>query len=210
MNKLIYITFSVLLFCACQTDTVPSFPDEEIEGVQKEIRDKPVVEEERPFELYYQQFIMSLASGDPASFKGLVHPEFGSYLIEAEGALPSIASITDIAMVLRKVSERSVLDFNNVFVSAPLIEDTLPTVDCDSPDGFYSKQGTFVADVNTLSEQQIWKYVGLDEAEQESIAKLADTINKTIVNTTGFTAYFSKIGDDWYLTFLDIRVPCTA
>ena len=137
-------------------------------------------------------------------------PEFGCYLIENPGAIPLITKITDVEAVLRKATNISTLDFSNIALSASLTEDSLPTVDCDSPDGFYSKEGTFVADVNTFSEEQLWKYIGMDEAEQGPIAKLAETINKTIVNTAGFKAYFSKIGDEWYITFFDIRVPCTA
>lgn len=199
-----------LALTACETDKPLAFEEEELLEVQERLDTIIIEEEERPFALYYHQLVMAFASGDAASFNGLIHPDLGCYLIEAPGAIPAISKITDVENVLRKGSERSFLDFDNVFLSFPLTEDSLPTVDCDSPDGFYSKEGTFVQDINTLTKETIWKYVGLDDESQRQIAELAETVNKTIVNTAGFIAYFSKIDDVWYITFIDIRVPCTA
>ena len=153
---------------------------------------------------------MSLATGDPTSFNSLVHPEFGCYLIESPGAVPVITPITHIDMVIKSGAGRPVLDFSNVLKSHELKDESLPIVDCDSPDGFYSKAGTFVQDVNALAEQKIWEHIGITETDQEPISKLANTVKKTIINTAGFTVYFSQIADEWYVTFFDIRIPCTA
>lgn len=204
------------MFGACTPDnngkSLSLENEENIETTQPKV-DSPEVsfkEEERPFGLYYHQLLMSLASHDPPSFNELIHPEKGCYLIEAPGAMPMMTRITNVETVFRAGSKRTILDFSDSFISFALQEETLPTIDCDSPDGFYSKEGTFVEDVNKFAEEQIWKYAGLEELEQKSIEELAGTINKTIINTAGFKAYFSKIDGVWYLTFFDIRVPCTA
>ena len=190
----------------------PTFSDEEIESMQVEVDGAELKKEksDRPFEFYYHQLMMALASGDPTGFNKLVHPEFGCYLIESPGAVPVIMRITDIDMVIKRGANQPVIDFSNVFRSHALKNESLPTVDCDSPNGFYSKTGVFVQDINTLAEQKIWEHIDMKETDQEPISKLADTVNKTIINTVGFTVYFSQIGDEWYVTFLDIRVPCTA
>jgi len=206
------LAFLMVSFGACQMEDAPTLVQEEVETVQSQIDAMPAeeVKNDRPFGLYYHQLLMALASNDPASFNDLIHPENGCYLIESPGAIPAITLITDVGMVMRKGTERGLLDWDNAFLSFSLTEESLPTIDCDSPDGFYSKEGTFVDDVNGLAEGQIWKYVGLDDKDKATIALLAGTITKTIVNTAGFTAYFSKIDDEWYITFFDIRVPCTA
>ena len=209
-NIALFVSFALWL-TSCQTENSPAFSDEEIEKVQERVTAIPVEkDEERPFTFYYQQLVVALASGDHAGFNGLIHPEFGCYLIEAPGAVPVITQITNVDKALRKGSERLIINFNDVFLTFPLTEDRLPTIDCDSPEGFYSKEGTYVEDVNNLAEEKIWKYIGLDSAAQKPISELANTVEKTIVNTAGFTAYFSKIGAEWYITFFDIRVPCTA
>jgi len=209
-NTVLFACFALSL-TSCQTDKSPAFSEEEREKVQEREKAIPTEkDEERPFTFYYQQLVVALASGDAAGFNGLIHPEFGCYLIEAPGAIPVITRITNMDNALRKGSERLIMDSNDVFLTFPLTEDRLPTIDCDSPEGFYSKEGTYVEDVNNLAEEKIWKYIGLDSAAQNSISELANTVNKTIVNTAGFTAYFSKIGTEWYITFFDIRVPCTA
>lgn len=205
-----------MLLNACGSEEGKTLPleneEEDIETVQYRIDSVAgeAKDEERPFALYYHQLLMALASGDAPSFNELIHPDKGCYLIEAPGALPVITRISDVSQVVRQGSERPLLDFSDNIISFALQEESLPTIDCDSPEGFYSKEGTFVADVNTFGEEQIWKYVGLEEAEQTLIATLSQTINKTIINTAGFKAYFSKIDGQWYLTFFDIRIPCTA
>ncbi|MBL4735511.1 MAG: hypothetical protein JKY18_09275 [Flavobacteriales bacterium] len=202
----------LLAFSACQMEEIPTLSEEDVQSIQERIDTAPLqeVKKERPFELYYHQLLKALASRDPEGFNNLVHPEFGCYLIDSPGAIPVITLITDIEKVLQKKAERSVFDFSNAFLSFPITEESLPTIDCDSPNGFYSKEGAFVENVNTLAAEKIWEYIGLDVIEQAPIVKLSRTIDKTIVNTAGFRAYFSKIGDQWYITFFDIRVPCTA
>ena len=206
---------AVLSLVACNANQETSLLVDEVAPVeenQSQIDSVPadIEEDERPFELYYHQLIMSLASHDPSSFNGLIHPDKGCYLIESPGAIPMITLITNIEQVKQYGTDRSVLNLTDKFISFALQHERLPTIDCDSPEGFYSKEGTFSADTNAFAGDQIWKYLGLEDSVQASIAELAGTIDKTIINTAGFKAYFSKIDGVWYLTFFDIRVPCTA
>ncbi|MBL4754233.1 MAG: hypothetical protein JKY52_11665 [Flavobacteriales bacterium] len=203
-------TVIALLLASCQVEHPPNFSDKDLERVAVEVAEPEEQTNDHPIEQYYHQLIKALATGDSTDFNRLVHPEFGCYLIESPGAIPIITRVTNIEMIIQSGAGRPVLDFSSILRSLELKEEVLPVVDCDSPDGFYTKSGTFVQDINTLAELKIWEHIGLKDTDQVPISKLAKTVKKTIVNTLGFTLYFSQINEGWYLTFFDIRIPCTA
>ena len=97
-------------------------------------------------------------------------------------------------------------DFSFEGVDKELIFEELPEVVCE--DEFYNKQGCFAEKVNPLLASQIWNYAGLNEKEIQAIEVLANTVEITVVNTSIYDFYFSKIEGNWYVTFIDLRIPC--
>ena len=194
---------------ACDSNNPPSFEEEEILEAQERLDTTIIEEEKRPFAMVYQQMVLALASGNVESLNSMIHGSYGCYLIESPGAIPTFTKINNLEILFSK-ADQPILNFGNLAMSTALQNESLPVIDCDSPDGFYSKNGTFVEDVNALEKGEIWKHIGLSDEDQQSISKSSITVSKTVVNTAGFTAYFSFIDEVWYITFIDIRVPCTA
>ena len=128
-------------------------------------------------------------------------------MIESSGAMPSIRKFYDIRKFNTSNEKKSINELLYHEMEEPFFE-SLPKVICDVE--VYDKQGCFAQEVNPLLESQIWNYAGLNEKEIQAIEFLAETVNITVINTSNFTFYFSKIEGEWYLTFLDLRVPCTA
>lgn len=137
-----------------------------------------------------------------------IHQNYGFYAIEATGAMPQIKHIynNDQFWFLPelKLFQSQSLDS---LTKTPLFEG-LPKVICDTT--IYDKQGCFASEENPLQKSRPWNYASLNEKEIQAIEFLAETVSMTVVNTSNFTFYFSKIEGNWYLTFLDLRTPCQA
>jgi len=219
MNKLIYVAFSVLLFYACRTEnnTETSEQLDKIPAVIEDTVSKDIMDRGKwnmkiplpPSPRYCVQLIKALSASDPTSFDSLLHPDFGCYVVESPGALPMITHLDNLESIKRLFSTSYMLEFRNKFMILNVEEDSLPEVDCDTI-GFYSKSGCFMQDINVFGQEEIWNYCDLTPDEKSSIAELAKSIKKTVLHTAGFKAYFSFIDGKWYLTVLDIRIPCTA
>ena len=124
------IICAILLVAACKTDHTPEFPDKELDEAQDQVNTAGVSkEEERPFAVYYQQLVMALVSGDASNSNGLVHPEFGCYLIEAPGAIPVFTRIVSLEQVVRNGTKKSIIASNQGLLAFTLTEDSLPTID---------------------------------------------------------------------------------
>jgi len=156
---------------------------------------------------FYNKFTQSIIQTDLDAVNKYIHPD-GLYFIETDGAMPLIKKVFD-AKAFSKTSKPTTF-FNLGFdgIEKQLVFDVLPKVICDTT--IYDKQGCFAQEINPLLESRIWNYASLNEKQIQAIEFLAETVNITVVNTSNFTFYFSKIESKWYLTFLDIRVPCSA
>jgi len=160
------------------------------------------------FMIYYSQLIASVENNDVLSFNAFIHPELGLCIIEQNGAMPQMRNGKDISRY-RTNAGKTLFEMDKATLICELKEEELPKVDCDKP-GLWSKAGCYTEAVNYFKDDKIWEYCDLQQKEKDIAAKSAATITRTVINTKGYRFYFSEIEGKWYLTFLDLRIPCSA
>ncbi len=161
------------------------------------------------FKETYKEFFYSIIDGKPEKFNEYIHPDLGLYLIDSKGAIPMVTNVKDISKYVRP-DNKSFFEFDRSKVGYELIEEELPTVDCDNGPDFYSKQGAFTQAVNKLSAEKPWQESKLENGEADKVNAASKTVMITVINTSNYRYYFSKMGDKWYVTFIDLRKPCNA
>lgn len=143
-----------------------------------------------------------------SSLDDFFEPNLGLYVISSNGAMPSVKHIytTDEFFFLPalKLFQTQSLD---KLTADPIFQE-LPNIICDEKP--YDKEGCFAAETNPLLESQVWNFANLNEKEIQAIESLTETVKITVVNTHNFTFFFSFINEKWYLTFIDVRIPCSA
>lgn len=170
--------------------------------------DLPPSSDIKQFNWLYSGFVHAATTGDDSLFNTFIHPAHGLWIIHSNGAMPSFTNV-------KKISEfelpngKKLLPFDRDKMMTAPKEEELPVVDCDKKD-FYSKSGCFTSQRNVFREEKIWQYAGLTPADDKEVNFLSTTITRTVINTETYCFYFSLIDGGWYLTFLDIRKPCSA
>ncbi|PCJ23401.1 MAG: hypothetical protein COA97_11740 [Flavobacteriales bacterium] len=213
MKRLLPILFLLIVGCFPDSaeevvNSLTSPKEMEMEEDLKRVRVK-LSQEDSSFQQFYSRFVMSLLIGNRQEMHKFVSPENGVYMIESPGALPLISKTYQLAEF--KLQNDSSVWMTNIDVHImmeDLVFETLPKVICDEE--IYDKQGCFAQEINPLLESQIWNYAGLNEKQIQAIEFLVKTVEITVVNTSNFIFYFSKIEGKWFLTFLDVRTPCAA
>jgi hypothetical protein len=137
-----------------------------------------------------------------------IHPEMGMYIIESNGALPSFSLVKDIASYKRISDGKSFFNIDMEKVGTEPLVEALPLVICE--ENIYNKQGCYTQKVNKLKDAGIWDLSEIKEEDKNTMELLSETIQYTVVNTANYTYYFSQINGNWYVTFIDIRIPCAA
>lgn len=196
-----YISYSLL---SCTTETKEKLDSDQTD--KKELEgDTPKLLE---FNEAYSSFFWALVDKDEKTFNTFIHPQFGAYFIESNGALPSFVTVKDIANFKRITDGKSFFNIDIEKVGTePLLEE-LPIVICE--ENIYNKQGCFTQNINKLRESGLWNIPDLKEQEKKNMDKLSETIEYTVVNTANYIYYFSQIDGAWYVTFIDMRTPCQA
>jgi hypothetical protein len=167
-------------------------------------------EENQPAEFkdFYREFFTSLIDGNAEQFNSFVNIKSGLVIIKSNGALPEFIQLRDIA-AFRKSEGKSFFEFDRSKIGNEMIEEELPKVNCDKPEG-YDKTGAFTQKVNSLKEEKTWEHAEMIPQQKEEISELASTVEYTVVNTDNYKYYFSLINGKWYVSFIDMRRPCQA
>lgn len=156
-----------------ETETVETIPENEVIGFEQTAR--RISEAQNSFEL-------------------TISENFGVYLIEQPGAMPTVKHVYTVEA--------------SSFSEAIKME-ALPKVICDET--VYDKQGCFAEAINPLIDSQIWNHTKMNEKEKQAIISLVYSIKYTVIDTENkFTYYFSEIEGEYFLTFIDLRTPCEA
>ena len=117
------------------------------------------------------------------------------------GAMPQISQFKKSAHFDHEENIRKTMDslWEEVILE-PLFE-SLPTVVCD--DNVYSKMGCFAERTQNNLKQHPWNV-------ENKYTDLFNTVEITVINTYLTVFHFSKIEGKWYVTFVDLRAPCSA
>lgn len=215
MNKAVYL-FIVFLIVSCSPDS--NKEDAKDVNGQQAIETSPEYQDAgngsknydySEFKDFYRDFFISLMDDGEERFNNFISPSYGLYIIDSKGAMPVITYVSEISSFTRS-DKRSIFSIDKQTIGYEMLEDELPKIDCDASHYYYDKTGCYTQSTNRFIDSEIWKHANLDEATQEKIVSLAETISKTVVNTANYTYYFSYVDGTWRLTFLDIRKPCEA
>ncbi|MCW8897995.1 MAG: hypothetical protein OQJ96_12405 [Flavobacteriales bacterium] len=212
--KIIILISIVLALVACsettqnnnntqeQQDTVANVVDTLItDGVKKQA-------EPTSFLQFYQQLVTAIETKNTAAFNQLFYKDYGLYIIESSGAMPQVSKVYEIENYQTSGTKLGFFDLPFDSLSLMPLKEKLPKVVCEK--NSYDKQGCFQESINPLKDSQIWHYANLNEKEVQAIQFISETIKITVVNTYNYTFYFSQINGSWQLSFIDLRIPCTA
>lgn len=212
--KIIILISIVLALVACseatqnnnntqeQQDTVANTADTLITDVAKKQAD--IIS----FLQLYQQLITALETKNVAAFNQFIYKDYGLYIIESSGAMPEVSKVYEIENYKSSATKQGFFSLPFDSLSLMPIKEKLPKVVCES--NIYNKQGCFQENINPLKDSEIWHYANLNEKEVQAIQFISKTIKITVVNTYNYTFYFSQINGSWQLSFIDLRIPCTA
>jgi len=209
-KKVVEVSF-LISFVACSE---ASQNDNNIQEQQQETIDTSIANvtkeqvDTTSFLQFYQQLVAAIETKNAAAFNQLFYKDYGLYIIESSGAMSQVSKVYTIEQY--KTTGTAQGFFYLQFDSLRLMpaEEQLPKVVCEKNN--YDKQGCFQENINPLKDSEIWNYASLNEKEVQAIQFRSETIKITVVNTYNYTFYFSQINGSWQLSFIDLRIPCTA
>lgn len=182
------ILFLIITFFSCGDEKGKDFPPTPQDPKDSSINTQGKIE---------NNFSSLLKGINISNINQYIHPEKGLWIINSSGAMPNMTNTT-------QVDKNFPLDFNSVK------DGELPKVNCDSK-SLWTKEGCFVNEENTLPDGKVWTYCGFSKEDETNIEETVKMISWTVINTSLYAKYyFSHIGGEWYLAFVDLRKPCEA
>ena len=197
----------VLLGFACSCDNSVSESENKIEPekiadtIKNVLIDVSLTDKEL-FVNFYQTFVGALVQGNDSLVNAHIHPKYGLNIIfNFSGSIPQLINYPKISYFDHDEPVR--LSFKNLDSLAliPPKFESLPKVVCEQK--FYEKEGCFAEATTNNIEAHPWNIDGVFE-------EVIKTIDFAVLNTHNFVFYCSKIDGNWYITFIDIRIPCSA
>lgn len=166
---------------------------------------------EKGFENVYKNFTESVLHKSVLELNTIVDSTKGIFIIESSGALPSLYWVTDI-QTFKSRNGKTFFDCFNVKISEQPVSKEMPVVDCEYSNGTpYSDVGCFMKEIS--EEDGELDFISSIEGG-EVIKKKAEDARKTIcmkvLNTYNHVYYFTRKGDTWFLSLIDLRTPCEA
>jgi hypothetical protein len=161
------------------------------------------------FREVYTDFFTAIKDINENRFNEYIHPEIGLFIIQQDGAMPSLENVTDISKFKRSYDKKHFFAFNTDVIGIEMIEQELPKINCEEFDG-YDKQGCFTQEINKLAATKFWDFVEAASDLKSNCEKAANAVKWTVINTANYGYYFSQIDGKWYISFIDMRQPCSA
>lgn len=164
------------------------------------------------FESAYKIFTDAVRHKSFSELKKIIDPVVGVFIIEANGAIPEVVYFSDIEAFVAK-DGKNLFSYFNVKISIAAIDSTLPAIDCKYSNGTpYNKTGCFRKKVDQSKDNELSFISSINcLAEHKQKAESArKSIQMKVINTFNHVYYFSKNNGKWFLTFIDLRVPCSA
>lgn len=198
--------FLILLLASCYDDGGNQKIKEQSIGILSDtnsaIKVEEVISSEKDFVSFYRFFSNALLSRNDADLMQCIHPDNGIHLITSfSGAMPQLQVFKNAAHFDHNENTRLAFERLDSTVALMPEFEVLPKVICE--DNSYDKQGCFADSTSNNIEQHPWNSNG-------TFSLLIETVSITVINTYNFTFYFSFIEGSWYVTFIDIRTPCSA
>lgn len=207
------ILFSVGFFACTDNQTNESTQQQQLDSTTVKVdstalENAKLMPDTNIFLQFYRQLVTAIETKNPAAFNQLIYDDYGLYIIESSGAMPEVSKVYSIENYKSSATKQGFFELTFDSLSLMPIKEKLPKVVCEK--NSYNKQGCFQENINPLEDSEIWHYANLNEKEVQAIQFISKTIKITVVNTYNYTFYFSQINGSWQLSFIDLRIPCTA
>lgn len=214
MKQLLLLLIGAAFFAACSNSnppadqrTIDSPPKHD--SMEDALADLAPPSDIKQFKWFYSLFVKGITTKNENNvFNKFIHPENGVYVIESNGAMPQMTNVKDMDKFTTLQGKSFFTLTRDEMIEDPADEE-LPVVNCDSKD-FYSKSGCFTQEQNTFKDEKIWKYCHLEVSDEKKVSAMAAGITRTVINTKNYRFYFSLIEGSWYISFIDMRKPCSA
>jgi hypothetical protein len=234
MNMKIYLLgFAALLAWGCQTNSspspvqentpAPSSPTEQkrqaevlamdtLNAVQDEVVRKTPDAAPPEFEVFFRNFVQTIARQDAAAFNRFIDPQRGLYTIETTGAVPNFHLVRDIAQHRLAKTNQPFFSIREQIKTCNLTEaKAFPKVTCEGDGDAYAQKGCFLTDGAAFREQRIHRYASLPETENQAIDATLPLVSKAVLHTaSGYKFYFGRVNGQWKVLFIDLMTPCSA
>jgi hypothetical protein len=161
----------------------------------------------------------ALRGHDAQVLNQLIDPEFGLWILEQPGAVPTVTRVADVQAFRRAGSGQSLFTLDKQLMTGAKLQvaTQLPNADC----GLQTKQnagfahpGCFSGPATAFRGLDFWPYATVQggTAAQGQAAQ-GRTVRTVLQTRTGFRFHFAKsagAGGRWKLIFIDLREPCIA
>lgn len=207
------ILFSVGFFACTDNQTNESTQQQQLDSITVKVdstalENAKLMPDTTSFLQFYQQLVTVIETKNAAAFNQLFYKDYGLYIIESSGAIPEVSKVYEIENYQTSGTKLGFFELTFDSLSLMPIKEKLPKVVCEKNN--YDKQGCFQENINPLKDSEIWHYANLNEKEVQAIQFISENVTITVVNTYNYTFYFSQINGSWQLSFIDLRIPCTA
>lgn len=207
------ILFSVGFFACTDNQTNETNQQQQLDSITVKVdstalENAKLMPDTNTFLHFYRQLVTAIETKNAAAFNQLFYKDYGLYIIESSGAMPEVSKVYEIENYQTSGTKLGFFELTFDSLSLMPIKEKLPKIVCES--NSYNKQGCFQENINPLEDSEIWHYANLNEKEVQAIQFISKTIKITVVNTYNYTFYFSQINGSWQLSFIDLRIPCTA
>lgn len=207
------ILFSVGFFACTDNQTNESTQQQQLDSITVKVdstalENAKLMPDTNTFLQFYQQLVTAIETKNPAAFNQLIYDDYGLYIIESSGAIPEVNKVYEIENYTSTTTKQGFFSLPFDSLSLMPLKEKLPKVVCEKNN--YDKQGCFQENINPLKDSEIWHYANLNEKEVQAIQFISENVTITVVNTYNYTFYFSQINGSWQLSFIDLRIPCTA
>lgn len=161
----------------------------------------------------------ALRGHDAQVLNQLIDPEFGLWILEQPGAVPTVTRVADVRAFRRAASGQSLFSLDKQLMTGARLQVArqLPSADC----GLQTKQnagfahlGCFSGPATAFRRLDFWPHATVKggTAAQGQAAQ-GRTVCTVLQTKTGFQFHFAKsagAGGRWKLIFIDLREPCMA
>ena len=161
----------------------------------------------------------ALRGHDAEVLNQLIDPEFGLWILEQPGAVPTVTRVADVAAFRRAGSGQSLFSLDKQLMTGAKLQVAreLPDADCGlqtKQNAGFAQSGCFSGPATTFRNLEFWSSATLKggTAAQGKAAQ-GRTVRTVLQTRTGFRFHFAKsagAGGRWKLIFIDLREPCMA
>ncbi len=208
MKKTLFLIGLISVLFSCSEENievvdevvnVEDFPEIELEH---DLRDYEI-----EFADFYYKFSATIESRNYEIFNGFIHQNYGCYMIQNSDSMPSFVNVYDVGEFVAESGSKRFFDLSFQEIDHVVSFEALPNVLCDK--NTFDKVGCYASPSDRLIQSEIWKTTQLTNEEILDVEKLLASVNIAVVNTYNYSYHFSKIEDEWYVTFIDLRAPCS-